>query len=133
MNKNSLVVTFLALCLSPWVAAETVKLRCVYTESSYDASFMSQSESRSCPESLCYYDIRFDMEGGTGFINGSGGHAVNITNDSYVLTRSVKNGIVKGIDTSFITIERESLKFKIKKTTPPSVSVTATGSCSLMS
>ncbi|OMH39777.1 hypothetical protein BGP75_01610 [Motiliproteus sp. MSK22-1] len=73
------------------------------------------------------------MEGGTGFINGSGGHAVNITNDSYVLTRSVKNGIVKGIDTSFITIERESLKFKIKKTTPPSVSVTATGSCSLMS
>ena len=129
MNRKNIVIGLITMCLPTWAMAETVALRCMYMQTTYDAPFMSQPEKRDCPESLCYYDVTFDSAGGTASVNGVAGHQLEITADDYVLTRSVSNRIVEGMDTAFFTINRQSLKFKSKKTTPPSVSVSAAGSC----
>ncbi|MEH6470955.1 MAG: hypothetical protein V7752_06855 [Halopseudomonas sp.] len=129
MSKLTACSLFLAASLPSLAMAEPIALRCVYTQASFNAAYMSQAETRACPQSRCFYDLRFDTESGTGSVNAVEGYALTIDDSRYQLDRQAKNVIVGGVDSASFTVNRQDLRYSSIKSTPPGVSLETVGQC----
>ncbi len=130
MNKTLLM----ALAVAAWwplsSMADSLAWRCVYTEATYSAAFMARPETRSCPQSRCFYDILFDTDAGRGVINGTAGYTAERSANTLVLRRSAPNVVMGGTDTAEFVIDTGTLNFTGRKSTAPSVTVATRGQCS---
>ncbi len=135
MNKRfrksvmSLVLT--GLVIIPGISmAETQQFQCSYTQASYTAPFMKSPGIRKCPENRCIYMI--SVMGAKASVNGVSGFAVTNTDTVIKLSRTAKDPVMGGMDTTMITINKGDMSFKAAKTTTPSVVLTTTGQCSAL-
>ncbi|WP_421869793.1 hypothetical protein [Motiliproteus sp.] len=109
--------------------AEPMNLRCSYTEASYSAAYMKQPESRKCPQTRCYYDLRFDTEQTQATVNQAEGYQFSQSDEQYKLYREMENPIVEGIDKSAFLINKSDLSYRSRKSTPPDVVIETSGQC----
>lgn len=118
------------LMITDLAVAESMGWKCTYTEASFNAAFMSQLEARVCPQAKCAYDIQVDTAAGTGSVNGTMGYTVESSPTRVVLRRNSENAVMGGLDTAVFSVDLETMSFKSKKTTTPSVTVSTKGVCS---
>lgn len=135
MNKRyqntvmSLVLVGLAVV--PGITkADNLQLQCSYTEASYTAPFMKSPSIRNCPENRCNYLI--SIMGAKGTVNGVSGFSVNMSDQMIKLSRSAKDPVMGGIDTTDIIISKGDMRFEGIKTTTPSVVLKTRGQCSAL-
>ncbi|MEH6824180.1 MAG: hypothetical protein V7629_09760 [Motiliproteus sp.] len=130
MTKLTTCCLLLAASVPVLAIAEPIALRCVYTEVSFSAAYMSQPETRACPQSRCYYELRFDSAGAAeGRVNDVGGYTVTVEDSRYRLVRQAKNIVVGGMDRASFSINRDDLSYSSSKSTPPAVVLETSGQC----
>jgi hypothetical protein len=133
MNKKfNLLTAALGLAVAtalPSIAqAESAQYQCSYTHAVYTAPFMKKPGTRNCPEGRCSYSVQ--INGDSAKVNGVIGFNVEQTDTSILLTRTAKDPVMGGMDTTKITILKSDMSFEAVKTTTPSVVLTTKGSCS---
>lgn len=127
---RTFVLSLLVSGLLPSLAqAETMNLRCSYTEVSYSAAYMKQPESRKCPQTRCYYDLRFDTDQTQASVNQATGYELSQSDEQYRLFREMDNPIVEGVDKSAFIINKQDLTYRSRKSTPPDVVIETSGQC----
>lgn len=132
MNKLGLSAALLMIAFSQMVSAETVSLRCFYTEVTYDAPFMAEPAVRQCPEQRCYYDMNWDTDSGVAQINGQP-YELSLKGQRAVLTREVPNPIMGGVDKATFSVDTETWEFRAIRLTNPEVKLQLAGQCESMS
>lgn len=133
MNRTfNLIIANAALSASlflPTMAqAEDTHYQCTYTHAVYTAPFMKTPGTRNCPEGRCSYSIQINGESAK--VNGVSGFSVEQTDTSTLLSRTAKDPVMGGMDTTKITILKSDMSFEAVKTTTPSVVLTTKGTCS---
>lgn len=113
---------------SSTLMAEEVELNCSYTEVTYDAPFMTGPSTRQCPEQRCSYDISWNTDTGTALVNGLN-YQMSADPERVLLSRTVKNPIMGGVDKSTFSIMLESLKFRGIRHSAPDVKLSLNGHC----
>ena len=129
MIKCTTYSLFIVICLPTWAVAEPLALRCVYTQASFNAPYMSQPETRICPQGRCFYDLRFDTQGTGGSVNAVEGYLLRVDDTGYQLQRQARNRIVEGMDSASFRVNKEDLSYRSIKSTPPGVRLKTTGQC----
>ncbi|MDO6513398.1 MULTISPECIES: hypothetical protein [unclassified Neptuniibacter] len=114
--------------LATAVQAEATHYQCTYTHAVFTAPFMKTPGTRDCPEEHCKYAITID--GSSGTINGVSGFNVEQDSNMVKLSRTAKDPIMGGMDTTTLTINKTDMTFEAVKTTTPSVTLTTKGRCS---
>ena len=109
------------------VLAETTSYTCGYTQASYTAPFEKEVSTRNCPEGHCSYTVT--ITGSSATINGVSGFAVEQSDTMVKLSRTAKDPIMGGMDTSVLTINKSDMSFENVKTTTPSVVLRTQGTC----
>lgn len=129
-TKLSLVAASLTLGMatSNLALAEQTQYSCSYTDASYTAPFMQGAKTRACPQGRCNYDIVINKN--MALVNGVSGYAVEQSEQSIKLSRTAKDPVMGGMDSTVLTINKQDLSFQSVKTTTPSVVLTTQGSCS---
>ncbi len=107
--------------------AEGMNYSCSYTQASYTAPFMKQPNIRNCPEGRCSYQVQ--INGSMGTVNGVSGFGVDQSNSTIKLSRTAKDPVMGGMDTTVLTINKSDMTFTNVKTTTPSVTLTTQGTC----
>lgn len=107
--------------------AETVNYSCDYTQASYTAPFEKTANTRNCPEGRCSYIV--SISGGSGTVNGVSGFSVEQSDAMIKLSRTAKDPIMGGMDTTVLTINKSDMSFENIKTTTPSVVLRTQGTC----
>ncbi len=108
--------------------ADDSRYQCTYTHAIFTAPFMKTPGTRNCPESHCKYEIL--ISGASGSINGVSGFNVEQSDSTVTLSRTTKDPIMGGMDTTTLTINKTDMSFEAVKTTTPSVVLTTRGNCS---
>ena len=129
MTKTMACGLLLLISLPGLTLAEPMALRCVYTEVQFSAPYMSQPETRACPENRCFYELRFDTAGNLGSVNAVEGYELTVDEGFFQLQRQVKNVIVSGTDSGSFRVNSADLSYRSHKTTPPGVMLETTGQC----
>ena len=107
--------------------AETSNYTCSYTQASYTAPFEKEISTRNCPEGRCSYTVT--ISGASATINGVSGYSVEQSDSMVKLSRTAKDPIMGGMDTSVLTINKGDMSFENVKTTTPSVVLRTQGTC----
>jgi hypothetical protein len=126
-NTFALVALGAAASLPVSAQAETVQYSCSFTQASYTAPFQNNGNSRSCPEGRCSYLVA--ISGNAGTVNGVSGFTVEQSDQTITLSRTAKDPIMGGLDTTVLTINRSDMSFENVKTTTPSVVLKTQGTC----
>lgn len=113
--------------LSTAVQAEAMNYSCYYTQASYTAPFEKSASTRNCPEGRCSYMVT--ISGASGTVNGVTGFAVEQSETMVKLSRTAKDPIMGGMDTTVLTINKSDMSFENVKTTTPSVVLSTQGTC----
>ena len=117
-----------SLFLPSMAKAEDTHYQCTYTHAVYTAPFMKKPGTRNCPEGRCSYSVQ--INGNSARVNDVSGFNVEQTDASILLTRTAKDPVMGGMDTTKITILKSDMSFEAVKTTTPSVVLTTKGNCS---
>ncbi len=129
MTKSTLCGLLLAMGLPGLALAEPMALRCLYTEVSFSAAYMSQPQTRGCPQGRCFYELRFDTAGTSGSVNAVEGYELRVDASHFQLQRQARNRIVAGTDSANFSINRQDLSYRSHKSTPPGVTLETAGQC----
>ncbi|MGH1462644.1 MAG: hypothetical protein ACRBB6_11455 [Neptuniibacter sp.] len=113
--------------LSSAVQAENVNYNCAYTQANYTAPFEKNAKTRNCPEGKCNYLIT--ISGSSAVVNGVSGFSVEQSDLMIKLSRTAKDPIMGGMDTTVLTINKSDMSFENVKTTTPSVVLRTQGIC----
>lgn len=113
--------------LSSTAQAENISYSCSYTQASYTAPFQNNGNSRTCPEGRCSYVI--SISGGSATVNGVSGFVVDQSDSLLTLSRTAKDPIMGGMDSTVLTINKTDMSFENVKTTTPSVVLKTQGTC----
>ncbi|MFY0677541.1 MAG: hypothetical protein JXR18_09680 [Neptuniibacter sp.] len=116
-----------AVCMSPVANAESTSYSCTYTKASYTAPFEKEVNFRNCPEGRCNYVV--SISGASATVNGVSGFSVEQSTTIIKLSRTAKDPIMGGMDTTVLTINKGDMTFESVKTTTPSVVLRTQGSC----
>lgn len=108
--------------------AETVNLRCFYTEVTYDAPFMDAPEVRQCPEERCFYDLSWDLDTGSASVNGLG-YSLSASEQRVMLVREAANPIMGGMDKATFAVDTDTNEFRAIRHTAPDVRLSLEGQC----
>ncbi|MEH6651410.1 MAG: hypothetical protein V7707_15395 [Motiliproteus sp.] len=127
--KLSVASLLLTVTCSTLATAEPMALRCSYTQASFNASYMTQPESRVCPQDRCYYDLRFDTDSGSAAVNAATDYSLTVSDSHFQLDRQKRNIVVGGIDEDQFMINRQDLSYSSRKSTPPGVTLETVGQC----
>ncbi|WP_286238313.1 hypothetical protein [Neptuniibacter halophilus] len=117
-----------ALLLPALAQAEDQHYTCSYTEASYTAPFMKNPAVRKCPESHCSYQVM--ISNGQASINGVVGFMLEQSETMLKLSRTARDPIMGGMDSTVLTINKTDMSFESIKTTTPDVTLTTRGRCS---
>ncbi|MGB0203904.1 MAG: hypothetical protein ACPF9K_02515 [Neptuniibacter sp.] len=109
------------------VQAEKANYTCSYTKASYTAPFEKEVSIRNCPEGRCSYTVT--ISGSSAIINGVSGFSVEQSDSMVKLSRTAKDPIMGGMDTTVLTINKSDMSFENVKTTTPSVVLKTQGTC----
>lgn len=122
------LIGFSTLAGLPNIAlAETTSYTCSYTQASYTAPFEKEISTRNCPEGRCSYTVT--ITGSSAMINGVPGFTVEQSETMVKLSRTAKDPIMGGMDTTVLTINKSDMSFENVKTTTPSVVLRTQGTC----
>lgn len=132
MTKQIACSLLLSLGLPVLAHAESIELHCVYTEATFNAAYMSQPETRDCPQNRCFYDLRFDTDGTVGSVNEVAGYLLKVDGNHFQLERRVRNRVVGGEDLASFSINGQDLSYTSVKSTSPGVSLTTAGQCQII-
>ncbi|WP_415905740.1 hypothetical protein ACMXYW_07275 [Neptuniibacter sp. QD48_55] len=131
-TKINLLVASIALTAgiaTPLTAvAEDKQYTCSYTHASYTAPFMKAPKTRNCPQGRCSYSVVIKND--SAVVNGVAGFSVEQSDEQIKLSRTAKDPVMGGMDTTNLTINKSDMSFQSVKTTTPSVVLTTQGSCS---
>lgn len=135
MNKrfrqSLLGISLTGLIAIPGFAiAESMQYQCTYTQASYTAPFMKSPSIRNCPEGKCSYHVA--VSGSVASINKVAGFTVEQSDTMLKLSRTAKDPVMGGMDTTVFTLNKGDLSFESVKTTTPSVVLTTTGQCTTL-
>lgn len=117
----------LLLGVTTTASATEASYLCSFTEASYTAPFMKKPSTRACPEGRCSYQV--DIRGDRASLNDVSGFAVTQEGTQLTLTRTAKDPVMGGMDTTTFKLNTETMQFENVKTTTPSVVLTTSGSC----
>lgn len=113
--------------LAGFAQAEKSNYTCGYTQASYTAPFEKEISTRNCPEGRCSYTVT--ISGSSAAINGVSGFSVEQSDSMVKLSRTAKDPIMGGMDTTVLTINKSDMSFENVKTTTPSVVLKTKGTC----
>lgn len=131
MNKSrqlAIALVSSVLFIPVTAKADSRSYTCTYTHASYTAPFMKQPSIRNCPEGRCSYQINFTNS--VGSINGVSGFDVSDTETFIRFSRTAKDPVMGGMDTTVLTIQKSDMSFENVKTTTPNVTLKTQGHCS---